>query len=1173
VVSDVTSDDVALIEDLLIRMYTQLSHAEADTGDEAATLFAQYLKAYEKGQAISYRLLLLQNCVISRLSSMKCAFLILDGYDRLSQAIQILIHQTFNLFTSQLRILMTRRAPQILRSLAVDCDICPEPKKYLNLHWTCQKCKDTVGNFSLCYDCKSRKEICAQCGTDLFFIEPYAHVNFKLQVRKNNMVEFVRWSLLSTRALEAENHELIGLLAEQAQGNVTVARLRLESILGRSGSIASSRDRVSDRLPRELVAFFQAAIDKIQDGKEDLGYLTLASIVIAAENQGITVVELGEKLRTAFPSVFVSTRPKLTTTADIITAAGGCLDMILDSESGEVSCFHEDFKLYVDDDYSTALHDIKVYLQSPLAPGTVTVANILGSEHTVESPPPMSGSFDIFGSSIASEVRNDSYYPTMPLGRASTGTSRWTDSTHRMQMSPPRMNSEHQVSIFDQTTSLDAMLQTERICDFCLVHVLTGKASGAHHTSREEVFMSVKYGCIFCSHLYDDKYRQVDTSQWSYMWSIRASGSKSLAITFKHSSDHREPQIFYMVTDRDMGMGSNHDIAGKSTDPYDAGGGGQIQQWLKDCDTYHDGCRKASANDFVPTRLLELQEHDRDLVKLVITADHNLRTSYCTLSHSWGIVPFITTTEDKLNEYKTTGIEVTELPKNFRHAIDVARFIGMKYIWIDSLCIIQKDGGKDFGREGQLMHRVYQNSYCNIVAADSGDSGGGLFRTREPSKIIPAKYKGNQSKLFGQKMWSVIPGDLWDAQLLGTKIYTRGWVFQERMLSPRLLHFAKKQIFWDCGTVSACEGHPSGLPEVVDDTAATDRHWRGRLQYRSRNKDSVVVGPNDDSIETFWQTAVLKYTSCDLTKQVDKTVAIWSIAKMVRDITGETYACGLWRYNLEEQLAWRVYRCDKRARMPELQYRIPSWSWASIRGPISAAHRMVVERHYTVKDHLGELIDLPPPKESDKTSTISYEDEEPVLTMPAAIPMRTIVHQATLRRPVAGLSLLLPQLTIERTSSERDRTFEAFPDEQMDAIVSVDAPCMFVILAATRHQAAGSFSFQQGSTTAGEGATYSGVGILVEDPSEAIPHYRQEVLRLQQEASKLTDPKDKWNKDGLLDSVGYANKFIDRLAQQAKECAAGKQYYRRTGAVEFDNVSEKVWNDLMGGSEASFWLT
>ncbi|KAF2677118.1 HET-domain-containing protein, partial [Lentithecium fluviatile CBS 122367] len=310
------------------------------------------------------------------------------------------------------------------------------------------------------------------------------------------------------------------------------------------------------------------------------------------------------------------------------------------------------------------------------------------------------------------------------------------------------------------------------------------------------------------------------------------------------------------------------------------------------------------------------------------------------LSHCWGNTPFsaCTLTRENEAEFTTAGIPITHLTNNFREAIDVARFIGVKFIWIDSLCIMQGEGG-DFASEGDMMHAVYLNSYCNIVAADSRDSSSGLFQPREgEDKVGKEEWRGRRREAVPKQ---VLDEGLWGDELLGAPIYERGWVFQERMLSPRLLHFTDTQIFWDCSTLSACEAFPTGIPYHLDQHASIDRHWRARLQAASRSpststsKDppfpTPIGGPKDVSPETFWRTAVQKYTSCLLTNQLDKTVAIWSVAKLVRDLlpSTETYGGGMWSTRLEEQLAWRVEASEKSRRLGDLQTAWPSWSWAS----------------------------------------------------------------------------------------------------------------------------------------------------------------------------------------------------------------------------------------------------
>jgi hypothetical protein len=178
------------------------------------------------------------------------------------------------------------------------------------------------------------------------------------------------------------------------------------------------------------------------------------------------------------------------------------------------------------------------------------------------------------------------------------------------------------------------------------------------------------------------------------------------------------------------------------------------------------------------------------------------------------------------------------------------------------------------------------------------------------------------------------------------------------MLSPRILHFAKNQVFWDCPSLSACETLPAGLPSPMDNAAGPDRHWRGRLQEPEDNHEPLA-GANDQSMEAFWKLAVQKYTSCNLTKGRDKLIAMWGIAKLVRDIVGIEYGKGLWEDNLEDQLAWRVDECKLTQRPSEsanddLKRDIPSWSWASMDGTIIVPDRLSDQLHFKVSDHDGQ---------------------------------------------------------------------------------------------------------------------------------------------------------------------------------------------------------------------------
>jgi hypothetical protein len=153
--------------------------------------------------------------------------------------------------------------------------------------------------------------------------------------------------------------------------------------------------------------------------------------------------------------------------------------------------------------------------------------------------------------------------------------------------------------------------------------------------------------------------------------------------------------------------------------------------------------------------------------------------------------------------------------------------------------------------------------------------------------------------------------------------------------------------------MSACKTIPAGLPLPVDQQSAMDRRWRGRLQETTRGT-RPLSGTNDDSLEDFWRLSVLDYTNLDLTNQSDKRIAIWGIAKRIRDMRNEEYVAGMWEDALEEQLGWKVADCTVTERPDDLAG-IPTWSWTSIKGMILMPGRSRQwQRSYRVTDHMGQ---------------------------------------------------------------------------------------------------------------------------------------------------------------------------------------------------------------------------
>ncbi|KAF7556026.1 hypothetical protein G7Z17_g1699 [Cylindrodendrum hubeiense] len=167
------------------------------------------------------------------------------------------------------------------------------------------------------------------------------------------------------------------------------------------------------------------------------------------------------------------------------------------------------------------------------------------------------------------------------------------------------------------------------------------------------------------------------------------------------------------------------------------------------------------------------------------------------------------------------SITIAELPKNFQHAIRVTRAIGVPYLWIDALCIIQ-DSKEDWGRESILMGLLYASAICMISATASPNSDGGLFFPRRKLEEVTECNLGIQ----GKKSLIVRPEDfetkkiaamdsVFDRYVERAPLTQRGWTFQERVLAPRILHFCDGFVLFECNTLRASEIYFHGVDHVV----------------------------------------------------------------------------------------------------------------------------------------------------------------------------------------------------------------------------------------------------------------------------------------------------------------------------------------------------------------------
>lgn len=341
-----------------------------------------------------------------------------------------------------------------------------------------------------------------------------------------------------------------------------------------------------------------------------------------------------------------------------------------------------------------------------------------------------------------------------------------------------------------------------------------------------------------------------------------------------------------------------------------------VQDWIRRCTTTHRACERG-AGWTAPTRLIQISGSSTSLkARLVesaeITWDTHSKTDtkvghsmpgYCTLSHCWGQIEMVKLLRCNNASFRE-HIPISTLTKTFREALQVALRLGFRYIWIDSLCIMQ-DSQEDWLREASLMSSVYYFSALNLAATAASDGNEGLFFPRYPPLVRACTIE--QPALTNRKL-DIINEALWINHIDTSTLCQRAWVVQERFLARRTLHFAKNQLFWECHEINACETFPSKI--------------MGSMSYHTAFKEA-------DASEEHWGDVVELYTRASLSHAGDKLFALSGIASWFHERNGDEYIAGLWRTGIERQLYWRVEDGSR-----PVIYRAPSWSWASVDGEI-----------------------------------------------------------------------------------------------------------------------------------------------------------------------------------------------------------------------------------------------
>ncbi|KAF2126702.1 HET-domain-containing protein [Dothidotthia symphoricarpi CBS 119687] len=436
-----------------------------------------------------------------------------------------------------------------------------------------------------------------------------------------------------------------------------------------------------------------------------------------------------------------------------------------------------------------------------------------------------------------------------------------------------------------------------------------------------------------------------------YEWESRSKESEEpeyslegvTVITWHPGLEFDRAGLFYFPVAADFGRcrdwlnirRSPFDVRG----PLSSGNVTRMKNWLGDCLKNHVSCKTpvdSSKPSFIPTRLLDLGPEPADNhvvllddVESRLETESKLDLKYAALSYCWGsAVPFTTTSE-------TIGarqaiISVNDLPIVFQEAILVARKLGLRYLWIDALCIIQDDLA-DWERESSQMSYVFAYAHVTIGAAASAACDASfLRRSSKPNITIPFKSMLSPDVRGGYTLYLESDEQI-RVDYESSRWNSRAWVYQEKKLATRLLIFGETMLQMQCRELALME---SGIQSPYGQQAGVLDHFDRHL----------------------WN--IDEYSSKNLTYRGDRLSAVSGVARLISKAAREIgqpveYLAGLWHDtsstesdpiypytnalggSLMEQLCWDAFEpADTFEHMiasltATETYCAPSWSWAS----------------------------------------------------------------------------------------------------------------------------------------------------------------------------------------------------------------------------------------------------
>ncbi|KAF9479152.1 HET-domain-containing protein [Pholiota conissans] len=354
----------------------------------------------------------------------------------------------------------------------------------------------------------------------------------------------------------------------------------------------------------------------------------------------------------------------------------------------------------------------------------------------------------------------------------------------------------------------------------------------------------------------------------------------------------------------------------------------KISECIKVCET-HERCPPIE-EAYLPTRVIDCSDPSKPRL---IETHRQIKGLYCALSYVWGGEQYQKTTTSNINTYVREGINVV-LPQTISDAILVTNKLGIRYLWVDALCIIQ-DSSEDKDNELGIMARIYRDAYLTISALSAFRADHGFLPDERAPDVLPF-YFADPSRSPGWMILKYIiprflPGSDIHVDIMPNPLDGRAWCLQESKLSPRRLIFQPPYLSYKCPSFNELDISQPPPLYARDAGAPSDDHIFFHANTNTPTEDFRK------ELREQWQRILMDYCERKITVSSDKLVALASIAETFQPLLDDCYIAGLWRKEFFDNLFWAV--CPPMGpdgnHLPRPSgYRAPTWSWASVDGKL-----------------------------------------------------------------------------------------------------------------------------------------------------------------------------------------------------------------------------------------------